>query len=107
MGNRIKQLRKESNMTIIELGQITGISPSSLSAYERKQRLPKIEAWQKLADFFNVSVPYIQGYSNDKIVDVVKKTYEKSNSHFTKRAGLHVETSCRCYWHARQHNKQV
>lgn len=59
----------------------TGISVSSLSAYEKQEndkgyRKPKIENWIKLADFFDVPVAYLQGSSNlqnPSFEDYIKK----------------------------------
>lgn len=59
--NRIKQLRKEKGLSQIQLAKKTGISSQSISKYECGERNPKIEKWQKLATFFNVSIPYLQG----------------------------------------------
>ncbi|MDU7064452.1 MAG: helix-turn-helix transcriptional regulator, partial [Lactobacillus paragasseri] len=39
----------------------------TISQYERGKREPKLETWQKLADFFGVSVPYLQGYVDEYI----------------------------------------
>lgn len=61
MGNRIKELRTEKNISQAQLASDTGISQQSLSFYEKGSRKPKIEAWQKLADYFGVSVGYLQG----------------------------------------------
>lgn len=62
MGNRIKELRQSKGISQSELAQKVGISNQAISHYETEKRYPKIEAWQKLADFFNVSVPYLQGF---------------------------------------------
>lgn len=62
MKNRIKKLRKENNLTLKELGQKLGIADNTLSQYETGKREPKLEIWQKIADFFDVSVPYLKGY---------------------------------------------
>jgi transcriptional regulator with XRE-family HTH domain len=64
--NRLKELRESKNLTFKELSnelksRNVSISPNSLSKYERGARNPKIETWQALADFFDVSVPYLQG----------------------------------------------
>jgi len=71
--NRIKELRKNKNVTLQEVSEKTGISIASLSFYEKGQRNPKIETWQKLADYFDVSVGYLQGVVADdnekKIID--------------------------------------
>ena len=41
------------------------ISNQAISFYENGKRLPKIETWQKLANFFGVSVSYLQGIEPD------------------------------------------
>lgn len=70
--NRIRELRKEKGLTLKELSQQlkdkgTPLSASSLIKYERGERNPKLETWIKLADFFGVSVSYLQGISNNRI----------------------------------------
>lgn len=59
--NRIKELRKKNNLTLRGLGKEINMSSSRISQYETGKREPKLETWQALADFFNVSVPYLQG----------------------------------------------
>lgn len=61
MGNRIRELRAEKGVTLTELEDSTGLSTSAVSQYENGNRKPKIETWQKLADYFGVSVSYLQG----------------------------------------------
>ena len=61
MSNRLKELRKKKHLTLEELGNAVGMLNSTLSQYENGKRNPKLEVWQKLADFFNVSVSYLQG----------------------------------------------
>ena len=68
--NRIKQLRKAKGMSQIELANKVHASNQAISAYESGTREPKEPMWQKLADFFNVSVDYLKG-TDDKTV--VKK----------------------------------
>ena len=77
MKNRIKELRQKNSLTLKELSQQlknTGfnISPDSLAKYERGDRNPKIEKWQELADFFGVSVPYLQGFTEINIPNDLK-----------------------------------
>ncbi len=69
--NRIRKLRKEKKLTLRQLSQELAkqdykISADALSKYERGEREPKLDAWQKLSDFFNVPPSYLQGLSNDK-----------------------------------------
>ena len=61
MVNNIRKLRKEQGLSIRKLSKLTGLAPDTISKYEREERNPKIESWQKLADFFEVSVEYLQG----------------------------------------------
>lgn len=60
--NRIKELRQKNNLTLRGLGQKVDLSKGAISRYENGVRKPKPETWQALADFFNVSVPYLKGY---------------------------------------------
>ena len=65
MSNRIKELRLEKGLSQRKLSEETGISQQSLSFYEKGDRNPKIEMWQELANYFGVSVGYLQGITND------------------------------------------
>ena len=67
--NRIKELRKEKGLTLKQMGQLLNMLDSTLSQYENGRRKPKEEMWQKLADFFDVSVPYLQGATTYEVLD--------------------------------------
>ena len=58
----MKELRQKNNLTLKELGQKIGMANNTISQYENEKREPKEPTWQALADFFNVSVPYLKGY---------------------------------------------
>ena len=76
--NRIKQLRKDKNMTLVELGKQVGLPKGTLSRYENGSREPKEPTWQALANFFNVSVDYLKGaYSKEEIIKIVHDEYVK------------------------------
>lgn len=83
--NRIKQLRKEKGLSQAQLAKEVGISNQIISFYENNKREPKIETWQALADFFKVSVPYLQGiedkrnngYSKDYIYKQLDDAYKQ------------------------------
>lgn len=59
--NRIKELRKKNNYTLADVASALNVGTNTISRYETGKREPKLETWQALADFFNVSVPYLQG----------------------------------------------
>ena len=61
MTNNVRKLRKEQGLSIRKLSKLTGLAADTISKYEREERNPKIENWQKLADYFGVSVEYLQG----------------------------------------------
>lgn len=67
--NRIKELRQAKGLSLRDMSEKINISYITISQYERGKREPKLETWQKLADFFGVSVPYLQGISKVKDVD--------------------------------------
>ena len=76
--NRLKELRESKNLTFKELSnelksRNVSISPDSLSKYERGARNPKIDKWQALADYFNVSVPYLRGATTYEVLDPLEK----------------------------------
>ncbi len=62
MENRIKELRECRNISQEELATALNTTQQSISLYESGDREPKLKVCQKLADFFNVSVPYLQGF---------------------------------------------
>lgn len=91
MHNRLKQLRKEKGLTLDEIQNQTGIKRGTFNNYEAGKTEPKLETWQKLADFFGVSVPYLQGIetsTEDRIINILNKYYEKDS---------HLQQSVKAY----------
>lgn len=66
MKNRLKELRKEEGLSLEQVGKGVGLATNTISRYETGKREPKLETWQKLADFFNVPVDYLLGISKDR-----------------------------------------
>lgn len=54
-GERLRQLRKDKNLTQDQLAKELGISRSALVHYERNEREPGFEAIKKLEDYFGIS----------------------------------------------------
>lgn len=83
MDNRIKELRLEKGLSQRKLSEKTGISQQALSLYEKGQRNPKIETWQKLANYFGVSIAYLQNKTKTKnLFDWVEKSKSMSSDVF-------------------------
>lgn len=70
MGNRIKEFRKQKGKTLDQIQDETGIKRGTLNNYENGKTEPKLETWQKLANYFGVSVGYLQGIE-DKYTGVM------------------------------------
>ncbi|WP_164509388.1 helix-turn-helix domain-containing protein [Companilactobacillus jidongensis] len=63
--NRLKMLRKKAKLTLDDVEEQTGIKRGTFSNYENGKTEPNIGTWQQLADFFDVSLSYISGNSNE------------------------------------------
>ena len=64
--NRIKELRKERKLSVAELAEIAGVSQSMLTNYENGNGTPRqMDVWERLAEFFGVSVSHVMGLSTD------------------------------------------
>lgn len=61
---RLKELRKEKELTQQELAKKFNISKSSISMYESGDRMPEYETLEAIADFFNVNLDFLVGKSN-------------------------------------------
>ena len=66
MNNRIKDLREDRDMRQIDLAQAVGIDQRTISNYETGKTNPDSEALIKLANFFNVTIDYLLGRTEDK-----------------------------------------
>ena len=71
--NRIKILRLVNNKTQKDIADYLGLTESAIAYYEKGKRTPKPETWQALADFFDVSVPYLQGKISYKALDPLER----------------------------------
>lgn len=71
--NRLKELRNQRKLTLDDIETKTGIKRGTYSNYENNKTEPKLATWQKLADYFNVSVPYIRGEIDTKLIAKIAK----------------------------------
>lgn len=76
--NNLRKLRKQRKLTLDDIQKQTQINRGTYNNYENGTTEPKLETWQALADFFGVSVPYLQGaYSKDEINKIVIASYNE------------------------------
>lgn len=65
-GDILKELRQSKGLTQQELGDLVGISASNVRMIEKNQRNGSLDVVSKLADYFNVSIDYLEGKTNYK-----------------------------------------
>ncbi len=65
MTNNLKKLRIQAGLTQISLQMKTGIEQALLSKFENGDRIPPTETLILLADFYNVSMDYIMGRTDN------------------------------------------
>lgn len=80
-----RQLRLSRELSQSRLAECLGISKSAVNMYERGDRRPDFETAELIADFFNVDMNYLLGYS-DKITRL-------SGDHTDPTSGPYVEVT--------------
>ena len=66
---RLKELRKDNNLTQKELGQKLNLTKSTICSYEKGTRMAPIETLIDLATFFKVDLDYLIGTENYIVSD--------------------------------------
>lgn len=65
IGERLLDLRKDAGLTQDELASILRTNKHSISAYEREKNEPSDSMKIAIADYFNVSVDYLLGLTDN------------------------------------------
>ena len=70
LGKRLKQLREQHRMNQSDIRNLLNLSSSStISQYENGERVPSIDNLKRLAAYFDVTVDYLIGLTNDSRPD--------------------------------------
>ncbi len=69
MKNNLKILRKQKGLTQISLQMQTGIEQALLSKFENGERIPPTETLLRLAEFYDVSIDYLLGRTDNPEVN--------------------------------------
>lgn len=83
IGRNIAELRKEYNMTQLELADKMGISFQAVSNWERGNSMPDISKLPELAELFGVTIDQLLGEHSEIIENAVKgdiKVYFENNN---------------------------
>jgi len=75
--DRLAFARKEKKMKQTDLGKAVGTSGDIIGKYERGENTPSIEVAAKIADALEVSLDYLVGEGDLKVLD--KKTLKRLN----------------------------
>lgn len=73
IGENIKRLRQENNMTQEELAKLLCVSMQSVSRWENKLNYPDIILLPKISKIFNVSVDYLLGIKEERNINNEKQ----------------------------------
>lgn len=65
IGTRIRELRKQQNLTLKQVGDYLGVTPTAISCYESETRKPSPQFIEKLAELFETTADDIIGIKND------------------------------------------
>jgi transcriptional regulator with XRE-family HTH domain len=66
LSERLKQLRTEQSLTQTELANAMSLSLRGYQYYERGEREPNASQLIQLADYFQVSLDYLVGRSDER-----------------------------------------
>ena len=69
-GDRLKELRKRSNLSQEQLAQQLGITKGMISSYETSMRMPSYHILLKLSLLFNVSTDYLLGKNANDMLNI-------------------------------------
>lgn len=70
---RLNLLMKERGVTQTTLSDAVGITKQSISMYANAHRVPDIDVFKKICEFFEVSADYLLGLSDVKSFDIEEK----------------------------------
>lgn len=65
-GDRLKELREESELTQEQLGKLINVTKQAVSNYENNENEPTLDTLVKISDIFNVSLDYLLCRTNQR-----------------------------------------
>lgn len=90
---RLKELRKQHNLSQEQLCKILKLAQTTYSSYEIGKNEPNIETLCKIADYYNVTLDYLVGHKteiidtsfyNSTAKNIVKKLPKLNSGNLTK-----------------------
>jgi len=65
----LHELRKQNNMSLQAVADIVGVTNQSISLLEKGKRSPSFEVLCSLADYFDVSIDYLVGRTDNPAIN--------------------------------------
>ena len=65
VGKRLKALRESIGISQVKMAEAIGSTQSSVNRYENGQSTPPVELFRRYADYFDVSLDYIFGRTDN------------------------------------------
>lgn len=66
-GDRLKELRKEHNLTQEDIGNLCDVAKNTVSNWENNVNQPSFEITKKLAEYFGVTIDYLLNFTQDNV----------------------------------------
>lgn len=67
ISSRIKEYRDMNNLTLADMERLTNIPAQTLNRYELRQRIPKIDVANQIAESLKVNPLWLQGYDEPMV----------------------------------------
>lgn len=74
-GDRLKELRENKNLMSKDFAKIMNVEPATVTNWEKGNRFPKEEILIKIADYFNCSIDFLLGRTDDPTSIVYSGNY--------------------------------
>ncbi len=93
LGDRIRALREEKGLTLEGMGQLLELSFTYLSEIERGERVPSLQALQKISKFFNLPISLLLGtssklFTTGKKIKITREAKGSTQKQLANMAGV-------------------
>lgn len=62
IGEHMRKAREKAGLTLMELSELSGVTPGSISLYERDRRTPGLYSLMSICDVLGISIDEYVGY---------------------------------------------
>ena len=95
LGLRIRQLRKEKNLTLVEIAEKTGVAQATLSRIETGAMIGTIESHEKIAEVLGIGLADLYSGVDKRYEQIthLTKEAEKKVTHHSKDIQIELLTS--------------